>query len=234
MPMTRRAISEIDIDNIFDAKCIRDLAKLAKISKEGDIQKLGNQLRENARIYIKAAREPSDNTLHDEIKALHEASYKNSYEQTAFLIDNLTSRARSLLIGRWEHANPGVAFPRGIDLKQIDHPDAVCASISSLCRTGGKIIETRMRQTGRPSKALKFSYYAPEKTRHFPKTVAEDQLIMHIAITWCDVTGKMPPKVVNPQGPGPFARLVRECLQLLGSNASAAKLINKYGQRRPD
>ncbi len=234
MPKVLRVISENDVDRVFDAKCIRGLAEQSKLSKDADIEKLGNEIRENARIYVKAASEPSANELHDEIKALHDASDKNHFERTGFLIDNLSERARSALIVRWEQANPGVEFPRGIDLNSIDHRAAVCAKIARLCRIGGKVTDGRMRPSGKRSKTLQVSYYAPEKTRHFPKTVAEDQLVMHLAILWCDMTGKMPPRVVSSHGFGPFARLVRECLELLGSNASAAKLINKYGQRRRD
>jgi hypothetical protein len=232
MPKALRVISENDVDRIFDANCIRGLAELSKLSKDADIEKLGKEIRENARIYLKAASEPSANELHDEIKALHDASDKCLFEQTGRLIDNLSLRARSALIGRWEQTNPGTAFPQGNDLKNVDTRQGVCGEIAGICRIGGNVADARMRPSGRRSKTWEVLYYAPEKTRHFPKTAAEDQLVMHLAILWCDMTGKMPPRVVPSHGFGPFARLARECLELLGSNASAAKLINKYGQRR--
>ena len=73
-----------------------------------------------------------------------------------------------------------------------------------------------------------------EKTRHFPKTVAEHQFVMHLAITWCEITGKMPPKVAHGARPGPFARLVQKCLRLSGSAANAINVINEYGRLRGD
>ena len=42
MPKARRTIPENDVDRIFDASCIRGLAERSKISKEADIEKLGN------------------------------------------------------------------------------------------------------------------------------------------------------------------------------------------------
>lgn len=234
MPKARRTIPESDVDRVFDAECIRELAKELKFPKDTDLDKLGNEIRQNAHIYVKAASEPTANELHDEIKALHDASDKNHFERTGLLIDNLSARARSSLTGRWEHANPGVEFPRGRDLNNIDYRAAVCAKIASLCRMGGKVAEARKRPSGRRSKTWEVFYYAPEKTKHFRKTVAEDQLVMNLALTWCQMTGELPPKVVHQEMLGPFGRLVKRCLRLSGSSANAANLINKYGRLRDD
>jgi hypothetical protein len=139
MPKALRVISENDVDQVFDAKCVRGLAELSKLSKEADIEKLGNEVRENARIFVKAAREPSANELYDEIKALHNASDKNHFERTGSLIENLSGSARALLAGRWEQANPGIDFPTGADLKGLDHREAIRAKIASTCRIGGRV-----------------------------------------------------------------------------------------------
>lgn len=236
MAKALRTISENDVDRVFDANCIRELAELSKLSKDADIERLGNEIRENARIYAKAAREPSANDLHDEIEALHNASDKNLFEQTGSLIDCLSGPARALLIGRWEQANPGAHFPRAIDLKDIGLREGVCAKIASACRIGGGVADDRMRPTGKRSKTWKVALYAPDKTKHFPKTAAEDQFLAHLAITWCEITGELPPKVVHQRQEllGPFGRLVQKCLRLCGSSANAANLINKYGRHRDD
>jgi hypothetical protein len=236
MPKARRTIPESDVDRVFDAECIRELAKESKFPKDADLEKLGNEIRENARIYVKAASEPTANELHDEIKELHDASDKNHFEQTGLLIDNLSARARSALAGRWEQANPGVEFPRGRDLNSIDYRAVVCTKIASLCRIGVKVAQGRNRPSGRQSKTWQVAYYAPEKVRHFPRTVAEDQFVAHLAITWCEITGKLPPKVVRQDQEmlGPFGRLVQKCLRLSGSSSNAVNLINKFGRLRRD
>jgi hypothetical protein len=232
MPKALRIISEADVDRIFDAKCIKALAKTSKLSNKADIRKFGEEIRGNARIYLKTAAEPTNNELHDEIKALHDASDKQNFEQTRHLVENLSSRARSALIGRWEQSNPGIEFPKPTDLDDVEYREVVSAKIASLCRLGGKIVETRMRKSGRKSKTWQVLYYAPPKTRHFSKTAAAKQLVMHLAIMWCDITGKMPPIVSHPEAPGPFPRLVMDCFTLLGSRASAVKIINRYGKQR--
>ena len=47
MPKVLRVISENDVDRVFDSKCIRGLAEQSKLSKDADIEKLGNEIREN-------------------------------------------------------------------------------------------------------------------------------------------------------------------------------------------
>jgi hypothetical protein len=61
MPKAIRVISENEIDRVFDTECIRELAELSKLSKDADIEKLGNEIRQNARIYVRTANEPSAN-----------------------------------------------------------------------------------------------------------------------------------------------------------------------------
>jgi hypothetical protein len=170
--------------------------------------------------------------LHDEIKALHDASDKSLFGQVSRLIDCLSPRAHSALIGRWRRANPGVEFPQPNDLNGIDNREVVCAKIASLCRIGGQVADARMRPSGKRSKTWQVAYYAPEKTRHFPKTAAEDQFVAHLAITWRGITGKLPTKVTHREILGPFTRLVQECLRLSGSSVNAVNLINKYGRLR--
>jgi hypothetical protein len=232
MPKARRTIPEKDVDRIFDADCIRRLASDSNISKDADIEKLGREIREGVRIYAKAAREPSDNELHAEIKALHDASDKNFFERVGGLIEHLSPRARSELLGRWEQRHPGIKFPEPSNFTTADQRKEACSKIASLCRMGGKAADDRMRPSGRRSRTWRVAYYAPKRTRHFPKTFAEDQFVAHLAIAWCDITGKLPPKVTHQENPGPFARLVRECLRLSGSSANAVNLINKYGRLR--
>jgi len=233
MPKALRTISENDVDQVFDAICIKALAKLSNLSRDSDIEKLGNDIRENARIYARAAREPSDNELHTEIKALHDASEKNHFEQVGNLIQSLSARARSELVGRWDQKHPGTRFPEFVDLS-VDQRETACVNIASLCRMGGLYVEGRKRPSGRRSQTWQWIYFAPPLRRHFPKRPAEHQFVMHLAITWCEITGKMPPKVTHKDSPGPFARLVQKCLRLSGSGANAINVINEYGRLRPD
>ena len=82
-----------------------------------------------------------------------------------------------------------------------------------------------MRPSGKRSRTWQWLYYAPELSRHFPKRSAERDFVMHLAITWCEMTGKLPPKVVHQESPGPFARMVQKCLRLSGSAANAVNPV---------
>jgi hypothetical protein len=231
---SRRTIALEDVDRIFDADCIKALAKLSKLPEGADIEKFGERIKEDARIYARDAGEPSNNELHDEIKALHDASEKKVFERVAYLIEHLSPRARSELVGRSKRRTPGAGFPQSNDLRVIDQREAVCATIASLCRMGGSYVEGRMRPSGKRSRTWQWLYYAPELRRHFPKRSAERDFVMHLAITWCEITGKRPPKFVYQQGPGPFARMVQKCFTLSGSAANAVNLINRLGRQRND
>jgi hypothetical protein len=117
-------------------------------------------------------------------------------------------------------------------LANIDSREMLCSNIANLCRTGGKIAIDRMRPSGRRSQALRVTYYAPEKIRHFPKRASELHFIAHLAISWLEATGKHPPKFVHWSKPGPFARMVHECLRRSGADVNSINLINDYGHER--
>jgi hypothetical protein len=227
MPKVR--ISEKDVDRFFDDARIKELAKLSKLPENAKLGGFGESVRRDMHIYA-SAREPSANELHDEIKALHDASNKNNFELTRSLIENLSPRARLALNGRWEQLYPGARFPQLKDLDNIECRQAVCARITSLCRIGGKVVDGRMRPSGKPSRTWLTAYYAPEKVRNFPRWVPERQLIRNLRLTWLEATGKPAPKVVHRSKPGPFARLVRECFRLAGTTADSINLINDSGQ----
>jgi len=227
-----KLISENDVDRIFDDACIKELARISKLPENANMVRFGKNVRQDIHIYAQSAREPSSaNELHDEIKALHDASDKNLFEHTRSLFENLSPRARSLLNGRWEQANPGVRFPEPKDLDNIGCRQVVCARIASLCRIGGKVAEGRMRPSGRRSRTWLTEYYAPKKARNFTRWVPERQLIRNLRLTWLEATGKPAPKVVHRSKPGPFARLVRDCFRLAGAPAAdSINLINDCGQ----
>jgi hypothetical protein len=225
-----KLISELDVDRIFDDARIKELAKLSKLPEDANIARFGENVRQDVLIYAQSAREPSANELHDEIKALHDAADKNLFDHTRSLIENLSTRARLALNGRWDQTNPSIRFPKATDLDNIECRQAVCARIASLCRLGGKVGAGRMRPSGRRSRTWLTAYFAPEKTRNFQRWVPERQLIRNLRLTWLEATGKPAPKVVHRSKPGPFARLVRGCFSLAGATADSINLINDCGQ----
>jgi hypothetical protein len=51
--------------------------------------------------------------------------------------------------------------------------------------------------------------------------------VTNLKMSWLKLTGKLPPRAANRDEPGPFARLVKECLSLAGAkHVDAINLIN--------
>src|SRR5262249_23934952 len=102
-----------------------------------------------------------------------------------------------------------------------------------LCQFGGAYGEGRRRGPAKRSRTWRPLLYAPQLCRNFPKRAAELNFIIWLQIGWLDATGKLPSLAANPDRPGRFARMVRECLQLVGaSHADAVGLINELNKRR--
>ena len=56
---------------------------------------------------------------------------------------------------------------------------------------------------------------------------------MWLRIAWLEATGKEASLTADPRRPGPFARMVQECLKLVGAgHADAVALVNKLNQIR--
>lgn len=235
MTKARRTIAEDEVDCVFNDARIKEIAKLAKLPKDADLEHFRKNIRQDARAYCRAAGEPSANELHNEIKALHNAANKNLFEKVAGLIAHLSPSARAVLVGRWEQRHHDIRFPEPIDLITADQREAACVKIASLCRIGGQKIEGRMRPSGKHSSTWQWLYYAPGLSRHFPKRPAEYQFVMHLAITWYEITGKSAPRFTRQGSHGPFARMVEKCLRLCGGPAAnVTNLVNEHGRRRGD
>jgi hypothetical protein len=235
MPKVRRTIAEKDVDRIFDIACIKQLATLAGLKENPDTeQQLGKLVREDVRIFCRDVLESTNNDLHREMKRLHDVCEKRAFEQAGAVFACISSRTRSELVERWERTNRGTRFPAPEDFTMAEHREAACSAIASVCRIGGSYIDGRLRPSGKRSRTWQWLYYAPEPKRHFQKTSAELRLVMHLALTWLIVTGKSPPKVVNRDKPGPFARTVRKCFHLSGTAADSINVINEFGRRREE
>ena len=232
MSKTQRTIAESDVDRVFDKACIKKLTKLSKLP-DADIDRFGDSIRGDVRVYARDAREPTNNDLHHEIKRLHDACQKRDFKKAREAFERISSKARSELEERWERLYRGKEFPSPELFCSATKRDAVCSAIASICRIGGSYVKGKMRPSGKRSITWSWLYYAPEPRRHSPKRAAERKLVMHLALTWVDVTGKPAPKVVLRRKPGPFARLVQECLKRSGAAAAdAINLINDYGRQR--
>ena len=111
--------------------------------------------------------------------------------------------------------------------------EEACATVVKLCQYGGHWVQSRKRPSGKRSWSWRPYLRAPKPQRHFPKREAERTFIMLIRNAWQEATSTEAPLTADPRRPGPFARMVKECLKLVGAaHADAVGLINELNQVR--
>jgi hypothetical protein len=129
----------------------------------------------------------------------------------------------------------GEALPTPSDLGDEALRDEVTNALASLCRIGGLRVEGRRRSSGKRSPpSLRPILFAPRASRNFLRREAERYFVERLSIAWREVTGKAPPRTARSASAerdiGPFARLIRECLRLVGAGyADPVALINEVG-----
>jgi hypothetical protein len=230
---SREPIAAADVPRIFDDACIDTLAGIGRLRVGADRKRFAEGVREAARIYARDAREPTDNDLHAEIHKLYRAAERKRYELIADLLERLSPRARHLLDTRGARPSLGIRLPRAQALRAVAQREEACAKIATLCQYGGGYVEGRRRPSGRRSKQWRVLLHAPEPSRQFPKRDAERGFIMWLQVAWLEATGERPSVAANSARPGPFARMVQQCLKLVGANhADAVGLINELNKRR--
>lgn len=257
----RRTIAADDVPRVFDDACIRELASISKLPVNANFLSFAEGVRDAAQIYARDARLPSSNDLYHEVEELHRAAdaaqiytrdarLPNSndldpqveelhraaeghlYTQVATLIESLSPSARALLNSRGAWSSPGIAMPSPDALHDATHREEACARIASLCRYGGHYVERR-RPSGKRYHTWRWLIYAPKPRRNFPKRAPERDFVMWLSVAWADSAGKLPARTARHSALGPFARMVRECLRLVGAQgADAVELINELERRR--
>jgi hypothetical protein len=228
---SRKPIAAADIQRIFDDACIDKLAAIARLPAGADRKRFADGVREAARVYARDVRIPTSNQLHDEIAGLYRAADRKECEQVAALLEQLSPKARELLSKRATRLS--LELPASEDLRDPTRQQKACEAVLSLSQYGGEYIESRRRPSGKRSRTWRPLLYAPQLRRNFPKRDAELNFIMWLQIGWLEATGKRPSLAANPDRPGPFARTVRECLELVGAkHADPVGLINELNEHR--
>jgi hypothetical protein len=225
---SKSAITADQVPHKFDDACIEDLARIGKLPPHAPRQRFGEGVRQAGRLYATEVREPNDNEVRAEIESLYRAAERRHFEELATLLEKLSSRARSLLKCAERIT---VRLPEA--LRDDEKRDEACATIVKLCQYGGGWAEGRKRPSGKRSWTWRPYLRAPEPRRHFPKRDAERTFVMWIRIAWLDATGEEAALTSDPRRPGPFARMVRKCLCLVGAgHADAVGLLNELNKIR--
>jgi hypothetical protein len=245
---SRRTIKAEQVPDIFTDPCIEQLARKGKFPSEGNKRVLGEGMRDAARTYATKSRAPNDNGMRVEIESLCRAAERRDYDQVAILIESLSLTARNLLLtyGYWQHdettttpAPPKLnaphrrrpisaqwtklPLPRPEALRDEESRDKACETVVKLCQCGG----------ARGPRGWRRYLRAPKPQRHFPKRDAEREYVTLLTFAWTEATGEMPAPTADPGCPGPYARMVQECLDLVGAgHADAVELLNSLHEFR--
>jgi len=226
---------------IFDDRCLKEIASVGKLPSEADFSRFARSVRGAVRHYALAARAPSSNDLHHEIKALHRAADREQCDEVANLLDRLTVAARAWLDERgrrpsWQsiYGDEGAKLPIANDVRDPAKRREACGLVRQLCTVGGGIIEGRLRPTGRRSRpTYRTALCAPNPSPHFARREAELDLVTSLQISFVEATSRMPALTAHHDSPGPFARMAQKVLVLVGAtHADAVGLINELNRRR--
>src|SRR5262249_49154120 len=147
----------------------------------------------------------------------------NDTGRSQLLLEKLSPQARKLLSKRATRLSLELPAPEGLrDTTQ----QKACDIVLKLCQYGGSYDEGRRRRW-HPLLS------APKLSKNFPRRDAERDFVMWLQVAWLAATDKRPSLAANPKRPGPFARMVRKSLELIGAgHADAVGLINELNRRR--
>jgi hypothetical protein len=131
-----------------------------------------------------------------------------------------------------------IAYPRSVptvpDLRDPVHGRKALSLLYGLCHRGAKWKDGRKRPGGKRSRSRLEPLPVDTRVRRGqPSTFAEFLLCSHLGIAYFKATDRKPPRRVDARNPGPFLRLVREVLRLIGAaHISAVELIDPRRKRK--
>ena len=165
----------------------------------------------------------------------------NDTKNVADLLEGLSPKAHELLSRRGARPSLGIRLPSSQALRDAAQREEACAKIATLSQFGGSYVKGRQRYpSGKRSRTWDPLLHAPKPRPHFSKRDAERDFVMWLQLAWCEAINEkvkegelMPSVAANSARPGPFARVARECLKLVGAgHADVVGLINELNRRR--
>jgi hypothetical protein len=229
---TRKIAPAQDVPKIFSDDRVRQLAAEAKLPSNADLPRFAAAIRDAAAIYIRDVSTSDDNAVHHEIKALYGAAARRRYADAAERIANLSKRTRDFISKRGERPSVPWKLPDADTLRNEATRDDACAAIVSLLRIGGRRQEGRRRPGGKRSMTFTATLHAPKLQKHPQKRQAERNFVMSLQLAYTEATGQLPSLTVNPERPGPFAKMAKVCLKSIGMPAAGViELISELDCR---
>ncbi len=244
-----RLISPDDVERVFDDSAIQCLAQAARLPRSADLTRFGRSIRAAVHQYLIDANAPQPGEHRAAIASLARKARDaldgkpGALEATADALEALHPATRRMFV---EDISYPMNFPTVRDLRDPVHGRKALSRLWGLCHRGAEWKEGRKRPGGKRSRPrlepllvdprLRWS----ERTQGYtvrgrpPRETELVMLCMHLGDAYWRATGKMPPRRANPRTPGPFLRLVREVLRMVGAaHIDAAELVEaSYGRRQ--
>jgi hypothetical protein len=225
MPRSSKDIIRVDeIADVFSDAAIARLARRAGLPAVTDLKRLAVGTRASAEEYAKQGRQAHPNTAHREIDALARAAARHDYEALAQAYDGMSDATRGLLEGRSQGIQQRAAtdaerlswkLPEAPALRDPCPRHAASETIHNLAVSGGRLATGRKRPGGKQSAEWRRRLHAPDPSRSEPRREAERTFIKWLRADYYTATGRMPPNTAQHYRPGPYARMVAECLRLV-------------------
>ncbi len=244
-----RLISPDDVERVFDDSAIQCLAQAARLPRSADLTRFGRSIRAAVHQYLIDANAPQPGEHRAAIASLARKARDaldgkpGALEATADALEALHPATREMFV---EDIAYPMNFPTVRDLRDPVHGRKALSRLWGLCHRGAEWKEGRRRPGGKRSRPrlepllvdprLRWS----ERTQGYtvlgrpPRETELVMLCMHLGDAYWRATGKMPPRRADPRTPGPFLRLVREVLRMVGAaHIDAAELVEaSYGRRQ--
>ena len=247
---SKTTINEDEVPQVFGDRAVTRLATKAGLPERTDTQRLAKGIRASAQQYALDADRPTPNTIRREIDMLQRAAGGRRYEQVARLLAELSEPTHELLARRAANIQSGSSsedeqtawsMPKPEQLHECASRNDACDMVYSLTVTGGYPVKGRRRPSGNQYAKLQVRLYAPAPSRAEPRREAERTFVMCLRADYRDATDRMPPNTAHHDTPGPFARMVGECLRLARVPTTntdddrvglAVQLINDFDRER--
>jgi hypothetical protein len=224
-----------DVPQVFTDERIADLARKARLPANANLVQFGGSVREAARAYLLEAH-AAPHLVRRELVALYRASERAIKKGDSCHLEalhQLSQAARDWLLDRLARQYSGRTTVNR-PLSYIIEFSSCPVRLRSLLIQGGRMKPGRRRSNGHNSRpTFEPLLWAPTVGRGQPRNSAARTLVMLLRIGYLEAVGKPPARTAHHDNPGPFARLVRGCLRLLGAkDVDAVQAINAWEKIR--
>jgi hypothetical protein len=231
-------IAEKDIDSVFNADVIAELAKDIKAPPDA-VARFGDNVRAAVRAYFAERARTNWKAIGKQIGDLDRLvgrADRDTEPAAAPLADCIGSIDQATRNWLKRCAYGLLPFPSSDEIRDRGTRKRAISRLRRILSCGRKFVKGRRRPGGKQSRTTSQSVLrVPKSSRGRPVDLAARELIQQLALAYVEATGHSPPRRVNSRSRGPFFRLVRRCFEEARITAgSVVELINEREIQRKE